>query len=118
MADTKADQRPNILIIVADDLGFSDCGCYGSEIQTPAIDAIAAESGGLRLTNYHVAAACAPTRSMLMTGTDHREYNVDRLALRKSALQANRKWTGRYCRAWCFAGVHPLLGGTLWEARP
>ncbi len=75
MAAAKEDQRPNILIIVADDLGFSDCGCYGSEIQTPNIDALAAEAGGLRLTNYHVAAACAPTRAMLMTGTDHRKWS-------------------------------------------
>ncbi|EXA30170.1 arylsulfatase [Fusarium oxysporum f. sp. pisi HDV247] len=63
--------RPNFLVIVADDLGFSDCGCYGSEIQTPNIDRIASEVGGIRFTEFHVAAACSPTRSMLMTGTDH-----------------------------------------------
>jgi len=62
-------KRPNFLVIVADDLGFSDCGCFGSEIQTPHIDALAAEA--IRFNNYHVAAACSPTRSMLMTGTDH-----------------------------------------------
>ncbi|KAK6065203.1 arylsulfatase [Seiridium cupressi] len=66
-----AQKRPNFLVIVADDLGFSDCGCFGSEIQTPNIDAVAAESNALRYTNYYVAAACSPTRSMLMTGTDH-----------------------------------------------
>jgi arylsulfatase len=65
---TMAEKRPNFLIIVADDLGFSDCGCFGSEIETPNIDALATESGALRYTNYHVAAACSPTRSMLMTG--------------------------------------------------
>ncbi|KAI1265391.1 alkaline-phosphatase-like protein [Xylariaceae sp. FL1019] len=64
-------KRPNFLVIVADDLGFSDCGCFGSEIQTPNIDALARETNALRFTNYHVAAACSPTRSMLMTGTDH-----------------------------------------------
>ncbi|ENH64168.1 Arylsulfatase [Fusarium oxysporum f. sp. cubense race 1] len=63
--------RPNFLVIVADDLGFSDCGCYGSEIQTPNIDRLASEVGGVRFTEFHVAAACSPTRSMLMTGTDH-----------------------------------------------
>lgn len=63
--------RPNFLVIVADDLGFSDCGCYGSEISTPNIDRLASEAGGLRFTEFHVAAACSPTRSMLMTGTDH-----------------------------------------------
>ncbi|CAK7237078.1 hypothetical protein SBRCBS47491_009854 [Sporothrix bragantina] len=63
--------RPNFLVIVADDLGFSDCGCFGSEIQTPNIDSLASQDGALRFTEFHVAAACSPTRSMLMSGTDH-----------------------------------------------
>ena len=63
--------RPNFLIIVADDLGFTDCSCYGSEIKTPNIDSLSSDAaGGLRFTSFHVAAACAPTRAMLMTGTD------------------------------------------------
>ncbi|KAH9896384.1 arylsulfatase [Xylariomycetidae sp. FL2044] len=65
----KTDKRPNFLIIVADDLGFSDVGAFGSEIQTPNIDSIAKD--GLRFTDFHAASACSPTRSMLMTGTDH-----------------------------------------------
>lgn len=69
--DSSGANRPNFLIIVADDLGFSDCSCYGSEIQTPHIDSLAADHGSLRFTEFHVAAACSPTRSMLMTGTDH-----------------------------------------------
>ncbi|KIV79655.1 hypothetical protein PV11_07204 [Exophiala sideris] len=68
---TNEAKRPNFLIIVADDLGFSDCGCYGSEISTPSIDSLAREAGSLLFTEFHVAAACSPTRSMLMTGTDH-----------------------------------------------
>lgn len=65
------ENRPNFLIIVADDLGFSDIGCYGSEINTPHIDSLASASdAGLRFTSFHVAAACAPTRAMLLTGTD------------------------------------------------
>ncbi|RTE84048.1 hypothetical protein BHE90_001438 [Fusarium euwallaceae] len=75
-----ANTRPNFLVIVADDLGFSDCGCFGSEIQTPNIDALAAEANGIRFTNYHVAAACSPTRSMLMTGTDHHIAGLGELA--------------------------------------
>ncbi|EEU36209.1 uncharacterized protein NECHADRAFT_97519 [Fusarium vanettenii 77-13-4] len=75
-----ANTRPNFLVIVADDLGFSDCGCFGSEIQTPNIDALAAEANGIRLTNYYVAAACSPTRSMLMTGTDHHIAGLGELA--------------------------------------
>lgn len=62
-------QQPNILLIVADDLGFSDLGAFGGEIQTPNLDGIALE--GLRLTNFHTASTCSPTRSMLLSGTDH-----------------------------------------------
>ncbi|KAJ2970896.1 hypothetical protein NQ176_g7963 [Zarea fungicola] len=72
--------RPNFLVIVADDLGFSDCSCFGSEIQTPNIDALAREQDALRFTNFHVAAACSPTRSMLMTGTDHHIAGLGELA--------------------------------------
>lgn len=61
--------QPNILLIVADDLGFSDLGAFGGEIQAPHLDAIALE--GLRLTNFHTASICSPTRSMLLSGTDH-----------------------------------------------
>lgn len=64
-------KRPNFLVIVADDLGFSDLGCYASEINTPYIDALASEGHSMRFSQFHVAAACSPTRSMLMTGTDH-----------------------------------------------
>ena len=62
-------KRPNFLIIVADDLGFSDPSCFGSEIRTPNIDKLA--ESGLRLTGFHAAAACSPTRAMILTGTDH-----------------------------------------------
>jgi arylsulfatase A-like enzyme len=56
------------LLIVADDLGFSDLGAFGGEIDTPHLDALA--FGGVRLTDFHSAPACSPTRAMLMTGTD------------------------------------------------
>ena len=65
------EKRPNFLVIVADDLGFSDIGCFGGEIHTPNIDALAAHNDGLRFTDFHAAAACSPTRAMIMTGTDH-----------------------------------------------
>ncbi|WP_174273553.1 arylsulfatase [Sphingomonas bacterium] len=61
-------KRPNFLIIVADDLGFSDIGAFGSEIDTPNLDALALS--GLRFTGFHTAPACSPTRSMLLTGSD------------------------------------------------
>ena len=59
---------PNILLIVADDLGFSDMGAFGGEIATPHLDALA--MAGTRFTSFHSAPACSPTRAMLMTGTD------------------------------------------------
>ena len=61
-------ERPNVLLILADDLGFSDLGVYGSEIPTPNIDALAA-SGAL-LTNFYANATCAPSRAMLLSGMD------------------------------------------------
>ena len=59
---------PNIVLMVADDLGYSDLGAYGSEISTPNLDSLAAH--GLQLTNFHTAPTCGPTRAMLMTGID------------------------------------------------
>jgi arylsulfatase A-like enzyme len=61
--------RPNILLIVADDLGYSDLGSYGGEFNTPIIDQLAQR--GIRYTNFYVSPACATTRSMLLTGTDN-----------------------------------------------
>ena len=60
--------RPNILLIVADDLGYSDVGAFGSEIATPNIDTLAAE--GIMLTQFHVSPNCGPTRGAMMTGVD------------------------------------------------
>lgn len=58
--------RPNIVIILVDDMGYSDVGCYGGEIETPNIDALAA--GGLRFTQFYNYGRCCPTRATLMTG--------------------------------------------------
>ncbi|MDG1996611.1 MAG: sulfatase-like hydrolase/transferase [Emcibacteraceae bacterium] len=61
--------RPNILVIVADDMGFSDVGAYGGEISTPNIDSLAEQ--GITMTNFYTASTCSPTRTMLLTGVDH-----------------------------------------------
>ena len=66
-AQPRAEQPPNIIYIMADDLGYGDLGCYGSKLnRTPHIDALAA--GGLRMTDFHAAPWCAPSRRALMTG--------------------------------------------------
>ena len=59
-------EKPNILLIMADDVGFSDLGCYGSRIQTPNLDALA--SDGIRFTQFYNTARCCPTRASLLTG--------------------------------------------------
>lgn len=68
-AGARAEQaRPNIVFILADDLGFTDIAPYGSEVNTPSLSALAEQ--GIRFTNYHTAANCAPARAMLLTGVD------------------------------------------------
>ncbi|MBD3266124.1 sulfatase-like hydrolase/transferase, partial [bacterium] len=59
-------KRPNVLVILADDMGFSDLGCYGGEINTPNLDKLA--KGGVRFSQFYNAARCCPTRASLLTG--------------------------------------------------
>ena len=77
--DIQAARRPNIVLIMADDMGYSDIGCYGGEIRTPNIDRLAA--GGLRFSQFYNAALCGPTRSSLMTGLYNQQVGI-------------RGWTG------------------------
>ena len=65
-AETSTVKRPNIVVILADDMGFSDIGCYGGEVATPNLDALA--HNGLRFTQAYNAARCCPTRAALLTG--------------------------------------------------
>ena len=69
---------PNILLVLFDDAGFSDFGCYGSPIHTPTIDRLAAE--GLRYTGFHTTAMCSTTRTALLTGRNHHSAGVGSLA--------------------------------------
>ena len=62
-------KRPNIVVMLADDWGYSDVGAFGSEIQTPHLNQLA--QNGTRFSNFHVTASCSPTRSMLLTGVDN-----------------------------------------------
>ncbi|MEM8925920.1 MAG: arylsulfatase [Actinomycetota bacterium] len=74
--DTSA--RPNVVIVLLDDVGFADFGCYGSAIDTPTIDAIAAD--GLRYTGFHTTAMCSTTRAALLTGRNHHDVGMGCLA--------------------------------------
>ncbi|MFN8040018.1 MAG: arylsulfatase [Acidimicrobiales bacterium] len=71
---TPPEGAPNIVVIMVDDLGFSDLGCYGSELTTPNLDRLAA--GGLRYTDFHVAPMCSPTRAALLTGCNPHDAGI------------------------------------------
>ncbi len=73
----EAPRRPNVVVILIDDMGFSDIGCYGSEIPTPNIDALAA--GGLRFTQFYNNSRCSPSRASLMTGAYPHQAGVGHL---------------------------------------
>lgn len=75
---TAPKDAPNFLIIVADDLGWSDLGAFGGEIATPNLDALALS--GVRFTGFHTAPTCSPTRSMLMSGVDNHEAGLGTMA--------------------------------------
>ena len=70
--------NPNVLVVLFDDVGFSDFGCYGSAIPTPTIDSIAAK--GLRYTGFHTTAMCSTTRAALLTGRNHHDVGMGCLA--------------------------------------
>ena len=90
-------EQPNFLVIVADDLGFSDIGAFGGEIDTPNLDALAHR--GLRLTGFHSAAACSPARSMLLSGTDNHLAGVGNMAELLASNQVGQSGYEGYLRA-------------------
>ena len=81
--ESGAANQPNILLIVADDLGFSDLGVYGSEIETPRIDELAHH--GQAFTNFYAAPTCSPARAMLLTGVDSHLTGLGTMAERRTA---------------------------------
>ena len=81
-------QRPNILLIIADDLAYSDLGSFGGEIETPNLDGLA--SSGIQLTNFHTGPTCSPTRSMLLTGVDSHQVGLGNMAETMARLPFDR----------------------------
>lgn len=79
-------EKPNSLIIIADDLGYSDIGSFGGEISTPNLDELASE--GIRLTSFQTAPTCSPTRSMLLSGTDNHQAGLGNMG---ELLQEDQK---------------------------
>lgn len=73
-ADKPNIDKPNIIVVLVDDMGFSDLGCYGSEIETPNLDRLAAE--GLRFTQFYNSGRCCPTRASLMTGLQPHQVGI------------------------------------------
>lgn len=81
-------RRPNVVLIVLDDLGFADLGCYGSEIRTPNMDRLAAT--GLRYNNFHTTALCSPSRACLLTGRNHHTVGVRTITNYASQAENNQ----------------------------
>lgn len=79
-------KRPNILLIVTDDMGYSDLEAFGGEISTPNLDKVA--QSGVRMTNFYVSPACSPTRSMLLSGNDNHVAGLGSMA---EAIAPNQK---------------------------
>ena len=105
-------KRPNVILILADDMGFSDVGCYGSEIPTPNIDRLAA--GGFRLTQFYNNARCCPTRASILTGLWSHQAGIGHMVNDEHA-PAYRGYLSENCVTIAevvkTAGYHPLMVG-------
>lgn len=86
--------RPNIILILSDDMGFSDIGCYGSEISTPNLDRLAA--GGVRFTQFYNTARCCPTRASLLTGLHPHQTGIGHMQ-EDRGLEAYQGRLNRHC---------------------
>ena len=87
-----AHARPNIVIIMADDMGFSDIGCYGGEIRTPNVDRLA--ENGLRFTQFYNAARCCPTRASLLTGLYAHQTGIGHMTSENERLRFDLGYPG------------------------
>jgi arylsulfatase A-like enzyme len=74
MTESTAPPRPNVVLVLADDLGYSDLGCYGGEIRTPNLDRLGRD--GVRLTQFYNTARCSPSRASLLTGLHPHQIGV------------------------------------------
>lgn len=86
-------RQPNVVMIVLDDVGYSQLGCYGSDIETPALDSLADD--GLRYANFHVTPICSPTRTCLLTGRNHHSVGMGRVAEMVNGFPNTRGFVSR-----------------------
>ncbi|HCO93101.1 MAG TPA: arylsulfatase [Phycisphaerales bacterium] len=120
-ADKTLKGRPNIVLIMADDMGFSDIGCYGGEINTPNLDSLAA--GGLRFTQFYNAARCCPTRASLLTGLYPHQAGIGHMVGNKG-YPAYQGYLNNHCvtiaEALKLGGYRTLMSGKwhVGEDRP
>jgi arylsulfatase A-like enzyme len=92
MSDQAGRKQPNIVMVLADDMGFSDLGCYGGETRTPNIDSLAAN--GLRYTQAYNSARCCPSRASLMTGLHPHQAGIGWMTFGKlEGTSAPGSWT-------------------------
>src|ERR1041384_6632014 len=109
---------PNIVVIMSDDMGVSDLGCYGGEIQTPTLDRLAA--GGVRLTQFYNTARCCPTRASLLTGLYPHQAGIGHM-MADLGFDGYRGNLNRHCvtiaEALRPAGYHTLMSGK-WHVTP
>src|SRR4029079_8179959 len=97
MASEPLAPRPNVVVILSDDMGFSDLGCYGGEIATPHLDALA--GNGVRFTQFYNVARCCPTRASLLTGLYPHQAGVGHMMEDKgSAFPGYRGDLNQSCR--------------------
>lgn len=117
--------KPNIILIMADDMGYSDIGCYGGEVQTPNIDRLAGE--GLRFTQFYNAARCCPTRASLLTGVYPHEAGIGGMVSPPKGHADNKAYQGflndnsiTLAEAMKMAGYYTAMSGKwhVGEERP
>ena len=102
--------RPNIVLIMVDDMGFSDIGCYGGEIQTPNIDALA--GGGVRFDQFYNSGRCCPTRATLLTGLHPHQAGIGHMTLTPTATPDDRPAAYRgFLNQHCVTIAEALQGG-------
>lgn len=104
--------KPNILLLVADDLGYADVGCFGGDIATPNIDKIASE--GIRFSRFHTSPLCAPTRAMLLSGNDNHIAGMGNMFVRSGDFGYEGHLTNRIATIPAVlrqAGYHTYMTG-------